>query len=186
MERIKRYFAEQGLRAADIPTAIVVHEVVGLGMAVGFWAMCYAIEPSKTVMRPFIARKAKNKTLEQGYAAAMSKAQAMISRFPWLQRAAGNPVRLTTSLAESLCLRAAIKPFTFTFKLWVSYKLVLAFKRRRKEGPPAAAWMCVGLPLRPFSADYGNVHMLDYDNAHMLGPKALAVGGHSKRGEQGH
>lgn len=75
MERLKRHFAEQGLRATDIPAAIIVHEVVGLGMAVGFWALCYVVEPSKTVMQPLILRTAKNKTLNQGYAAAMTKAQ---------------------------------------------------------------------------------------------------------------
>jgi hypothetical protein len=38
------------------------------------------------------------------------------------------------ALAESLCLRAAIKPATFPFKLWAAYKLVLLTKRR---GGPA-------------------------------------------------
>jgi hypothetical protein len=32
------------------------------------------------------------------------------------------------SLAESITLRACIKPLTFPFKIWASYKLVLATK----------------------------------------------------------
>ncbi len=44
------------------------------------------------------------------------------------------PARLTVSLAESLCLRAAIKPATFPFKLWAAYKLTLLMKRRGTNG----------------------------------------------------
>lgn len=40
-----------------------------------------------------------------------------------------DPSRLTVSLAESLCLRAAIKPATFPFKLWAAYKLTVLMKR---------------------------------------------------------
>lgn len=39
-----------------------------------------------------------------------------------------DPGRLTVSLAESICLRAVIKPITFPLKLWLSYKAVLATK----------------------------------------------------------
>jgi hypothetical protein len=59
--------------------------------------------------------------------------QETVARLPLLQRipiVRGNPARLTASLAESICVRAALKPVTFTFKLWASYKVVLAFKRR--------------------------------------------------------
>ena len=39
-----------------------------------------------------------------------------------------DPARLTVALAESITLRACIKPITFPFKLWASWKLVLASK----------------------------------------------------------
>ena len=41
-----------------------------------------------------------------------------------------DPARLTVALAESISLRACIKPITFPFKLWASWKLVLATKTR--------------------------------------------------------
>jgi hypothetical protein len=44
-----------------------------------------------------------------------------------------DPARLTVSLAESICLRALIKPVTFPFKLWASWKLVLATKPQQQE-----------------------------------------------------
>lgn len=75
MERLKGYFADQGLGAADIPAAIVVHEILGIGMAAGFWASCYMLQPSRTVMRPIVAQAAKSKALEQGYATALARAQ---------------------------------------------------------------------------------------------------------------
>jgi hypothetical protein len=40
-----------------------------------------------------------------------------------------DPGRLTVSLAESICLRAVIKPITFPLKLWLSWKAVLATKQ---------------------------------------------------------
>ncbi len=40
-----------------------------------------------------------------------------------------NPQRFTVSLAESLTLRAFIKPVTFTFKLWASWQLTVGTKR---------------------------------------------------------
>ena len=42
--------------------------------------------------------------------------------------------RLTVSLAESLCPRAAVKPATFVFKLWASWKLVMMLKAGRQQG----------------------------------------------------
>ena len=35
------------------------------------------------------------------------------------------------SLAESICMRAALKPVTIPFKLWASWKLVLMTKPQR-------------------------------------------------------
>ena len=48
-----------------------------------------------------------------------------------------DPARLTVSLAESITLRACIKPLTFPLKIWASYKLVLATKVQR-HGQAAA------------------------------------------------
>lgn len=49
-----------------------------------------------------------------------------------------DPGRLTVSLAESLCMRAAAKPATFVFKLWASWKLVLLVKggKQQQGGTP--------------------------------------------------
>lgn len=111
--------------------AIVIHEVVGLCMAVGFWAACYSLQPSKTVGRPVAAAIANSKrgaAAQQAYNQAMASAAATVQRLSWLRKAPGGAERLTVSLAESLCLRATIKPITFPFKLWAAYKLTLLAK----------------------------------------------------------
>jgi len=46
---------------------------------------------------------------------------------------------VTLALAESISLRAVIKPLTFPFKIWASYKLVLAMKRARRGGTATAS-----------------------------------------------
>jgi len=62
----------------------------------------------------------------------MARASASVQRLPkFLQK---DPTRLTVSLAESLCLRAAIKPLTFPFKLWASYQIVILMKKGGWEG----------------------------------------------------
>eukprot|EP01026_Neomeris_dumetosa_P066344 TRINITY_DN64141_c0_g1_i1.p2 TRINITY_DN64141_c0_g1~~TRINITY_DN64141_c0_g1_i1.p2 ORF type:complete len:155 (-),score=3.61 TRINITY_DN64141_c0_g1_i1:164-628(-) len=135
--RIRTWFEEQGLSAADIPKAFVIHEVIGISFAIAAWSMCYAIQPSKTVMRPVLGGLQKNQkgnTLIKLSDKAMQKAQKTVSNMKWLQGSwlgQRDPARLTTSLAESICFRALVKPLTFTFKLWASWKLVLVLKRRQ-------------------------------------------------------
>lgn len=39
LQEVKQYFSGRGLELTDLPTAFVLHEVIGLGMAAGFWAV---------------------------------------------------------------------------------------------------------------------------------------------------
>ncbi len=87
MERFKHYFAEQGLDAkTDIPKAIVLHEVIGLGFAIGFWSLCYTVQPSRTFMRPVALALGRQQTLERAYAASFVRAQHTIQRATWLTK----------------------------------------------------------------------------------------------------
>ena len=45
-----------------------------------------------------------------------------------------DPTRLTVALAESLTLRAFIKPITFGGKVWVTYEFMKFVKRKSDEG----------------------------------------------------
>ena len=53
-------------------------------MALGFWTACYALQPSRTFMRPVVNRFT-NQRLEQGYSMAMLRAQRTVQNWSWLR-----------------------------------------------------------------------------------------------------
>lgn len=59
-------------------------------------------------------------------------ARRAVERIPMLAKT--DPTRLTVALAESLTLRAFIKPITFGGKLWVTYEFMKFVKRKSDEG----------------------------------------------------
>lgn len=62
----------------------------------------------------------------------MMKAQSTVNNMQWLKKVPGvrnDTGRLTVSLAESIALRACIKPATFPFKIWASYQILMLTKR---------------------------------------------------------
>lgn len=85
MEKLKQYFIDRGVVAADIPKAIIFHEVIGAAIALGFWSACYALQPSNTFMRPVTTALASNQRLEQAYSAAMMRAQHTVQSWSWLR-----------------------------------------------------------------------------------------------------
>ena len=134
MERLKANLARAGLEPADLPAALLIHEFLGAAMATAFWAACYAFEPSKTALGPASrALAAKHPPLQRLWQRSVSTATSRVARTPWLASRV-DPARLTLSLAESLVLRAGIKPGTFVFKIWASAAVVRAGKRVLDRG----------------------------------------------------
>jgi hypothetical protein len=141
MQRIKSELAKQGLRPADLPAALVVHEILGAAMAAGFWAACYVFQPSTTALAP-LARSAaaRHPALARSWEASLAAARARVAKSTWIRtRTGADPARLTLALADSLVARAALKPATFVFKLWASAAAMRAGKRavgglRRRNG----------------------------------------------------
>lgn len=140
LERLKAKFHEAGLEPADLVPALVVHEVLGLAMAFGFWGACYAVQPSRAAASVATARGRGTqlrppRALAALYARSLETAAARLSKggttgnriIPLFARA--DPARATVSLAESLCLRVALKPATFVFKVWASAAAVVRGKR---------------------------------------------------------
>ena len=70
----------------DIPKAIVLHEVIGLGFAIGFWSICSTSQPSKTFMRPVANALSKRQSLERIYTASFVRAERMVQSSAWLKR----------------------------------------------------------------------------------------------------
>lgn len=152
LQKLKNKFADAGLEPRDLVPALVVHEALGLAMAAGFWASCYALQPSKRLSA--VTNLAPPRPLAALYSRSLETARARLSssssssssnsrglgRLVLARVAGGDPARATVSLAESLALRATLKPATFVFKIWASAavvsgakKVLAANKRRRKE-----------------------------------------------------
>ena len=131
LQNLKAKFAAAGLEPRDLVPALVVHEALGLAMAAGFWASCYALQPSKRLSA--VTNLAPPRPLAALYSRSLETARARLplnsssSNRAFLSRA--EPARATVSLAESLVLRATIKPATFVFKIWASAAVVSGAKR---------------------------------------------------------
>ena len=98
-------------------------------MAAGFWATCYALQPSKRLSA--VTKVRPPRPLAALYSRSLESAKKsrllQSSKNGLLVRA--DPARATVGLAESLVLRATIKPATFVFKIWASAAVVSGAKR---------------------------------------------------------
>lgn len=121
---------------ADLPLALVYHELISVAFAAAIWSACYGARPARLVAAPLarVLPVAARGRAAAAYSRALEAAGAQVRRRAWLQRLPGvrsaEPARLVESLAESLLARAALKPATFVGKLWFSYQAVLLTKRR--------------------------------------------------------
>ena len=137
LQRLKTKFADAGLEAQDLVPALAVHELLGAAMALGFWCSCYALQPSSRLGAA--TKLTPPKPLAALYSRSLEVARKRLSGHssPSLL-ANADPARATVSLAESLVLRATLKPATFVFKIWASAATVSGVKRvlrkRRKRG----------------------------------------------------
>ncbi|KAK9807177.1 hypothetical protein WJX73_004347 [Symbiochloris irregularis] len=132
MERLKQCFRDTGLEPADIPAAFVIHEVISVGIAVGFWSACHAVQPSQRFFTAGASTAGRNPGAQRLYNSALLTAEKTVARMPWLKRVpvlGRDTTKLTVSLAESIAVRACIKPVTFPFKIWASYQVVMLAKR---------------------------------------------------------
>lgn len=129
MGRVRDFFDQCGLEPRDLPLAFVLHEVVSVALATAAWSFCYAAQPSQIVARSIPRATTTSAWMQRTTAAAEAKLQ-WTKRLPLARK---NGKRLAVSLAESIALRAAIKPITFPGKMWASWKLTLFFKKRQRQ-----------------------------------------------------
>ena len=64
-------------------------QIIGASMAIAFWSACYAVQPSKTFMRPVATTLARNQSLERAYSASMMRAQKTLQSWQWLRNTPG-------------------------------------------------------------------------------------------------
>jgi hypothetical protein len=116
------------------------HEVFSIAFAASTWVAAYGIQPSKTICQPFANIGAIKNNVQPVFVKMLESssgpARAAVKRIPMLAKA--DPTRLTVALAESLTLRAFIKPITFGGKLWVTYEF-MKFVKSKTNGDASAA-----------------------------------------------
>eukprot|EP01047_Picozoa_sp_COSAG01_P071968 COSAG01_NODE_11321_length_1959_cov_1.694624_1_plen_117_part_10 len=113
-QRLRDHIAAQGLGAGDLPTALLVHELLGLGWMMASWGGCYVLQPTRRgLARAFgpaqvqqAAERAQLRWQQQRSSVvrmlggrAEHLARGLAQRLPPLRRA--DRGRLLLSLAES-------------------------------------------------------------------------------------
>ena len=106
-----------------------------IAFAASTWVAAYGIQPSKTLCQPFSNVSAIKNNVQPVFLKMLETsskpARQAVKRIPMLAKA--DPARLTVALAESLTLRAFIKPITFGGKLWI-YEVCQEEERRGNDG----------------------------------------------------
>ena len=141
MGKLRQWCEEQGVGPLDFPLFVAAHEVMSVAFAVGWWYACYRASPTRWAGRlaPERVRTWAGKAYSAAEKAAGPAVASWSRRVPALKRA--DPTRLTASFAESLVVRAALKPVTLPGKLVLSFQCVRLAQaaRRRKSGAVAAS-----------------------------------------------
>jgi hypothetical protein len=105
-DRLIKSFRDQGLTAQDLPTAIIIHEALGIFMLALTWSLCYFVQISTLPM------------LKEPLARIAAMMPKVISTNEILNS------RLGVAYCESSCLRKLIRPFTLPAKIIITVKLV--------------------------------------------------------------
>lgn len=134
--RLLQHFEESGLVPLDIPKALAVHEILGIGLLGGAWAACYHLQPTQRGLASFGAASAPMISAMEKAKLRIAKWSAWTSRVPLLRSA--DQGRLLVSLAESSVARKVIVPVTVPLKLWLSCYAVLAIKGKSATSSEAA------------------------------------------------
>jgi len=149
MGRIKELFTDQGITPADFPLALLYHELISIAFAAAVWGACFHLRPTLTVAGPLGAALpvGARQASSRAFRGALGVAERALAKRAWLKRLPGvggaDQRVLVVSLAESLCVRAALKPVTLVGKVVLSYealkatKMLVARTRRQAEPVPA-------------------------------------------------
>lgn len=142
MDRFSQHLQDKGLQAADIPKAIIVHELLGFTMLFLTWSLCFFYPPSQT--------KLLKKPVERVLSMMPSALSNSVASNGFLSS------RMGSSYIESSCLRKIIRPATFPMKLFLTYEIVCATKNIRfgfHNSTAATSISSTGVSSRDSSSD---------------------------------
>jgi len=122
MEEVKKYLNSAGLTPGDLPTALVIHEVLGVSVLLSAWAACWAVKPSRHLLIALQVRRLPQWQAAQQTANKSRLVQAVRSS-KYLSSSRGG--ELGVAFGESYFLRKLCIPVLVPLKLWGTYKLVV-------------------------------------------------------------
>ena len=127
MEELKQFLVSKGVTAGDLGKAVIIHEVLGVSILLTAWAGCWAVKPSKHLVRALQLRQSEQwRRLEPRIQ--QSKFVKMIKESKHLSpKTAGD---LTIAFGESYFLRKLAMPVLIPLKLWLTYELVIMTKTK--------------------------------------------------------
>ena len=104
------------------------HETMGMGWAVGSWALCYKYQPALALTESVPMLK-NNPTIQRWWALASVRASAMrnSSKYDLLAKNLKvDPPRFFASFAEAVVLRKLVMPLSVPGKIYLAYQLAKA------------------------------------------------------------
>ena len=154
--------ASYGLQPSDIPKAIVLHELLGVGVLAGCWVACYRLRPTQNLLANLEANlkaspnreiqraatylnKIENearasgfraRTTLEGYARTVQR-NTYVRRVPYatqcVDKLKGEWV--LGSFVESWVVRKLLAPVLIPLKVWVCYRVVKLFSSQPPPPP---------------------------------------------------
>eukprot|EP00092_Neocalanus_flemingeri_P072350 GFUD01089070.1.p1 GENE.GFUD01089070.1~~GFUD01089070.1.p1 ORF type:complete len:137 (+),score=43.26 GFUD01089070.1:88-498(+) len=131
MEEVKKFLSSAGLRPADIPTALVIHEVLGVSVLLSAWAACWAVKPSRNLLNALQVRKLPEWQKAQENVN-KSKLINFVRNSKYLSSRRG--AELGVAFGESYFLRKLCMPVLIPLKLWMTYQLVGWARGEQEKG----------------------------------------------------
>ena len=130
MEDLKKFLSSKDLSAGDIGKGLVVHEVLGVSVLVGAWAACWAVKPSRHVIK-FLQLK---KTAEWRRAQEKMQKSKLVNLIKGSKYVSSQTAsELAVAFGESYLIRKVCMPILIPLKLWLTYEIILMMKPQKME-----------------------------------------------------
>ena len=131
MEEVRKFLTSAGLSPSDLPTALAIHEVLGVSVLLSAWAACWAVKPSKKLLTVLQVKKMPEWQKAQENVQ-KSKLVKFVRSSKYLSSKRG--AELGVAFGESYFLRKLCMPVLVPLKLWMTYRLIYLGRGRQEEG----------------------------------------------------
>ena len=132
MEDLKKFLYSKDLSAGDIGKGLVVHEVMGVSVLVGAWAACWAVKPSRHLIKLLQLKKTAEWRRAQEKMQ-KSKLVKLIKGSKYVSSQTASASELAVAFGESYLIRKVCMPILIPLKLWLTYEIILMMKPQKMD-----------------------------------------------------